>query len=161
MFYDYGMLTIFSIASITQLLSIFGISIMTNMLVWGFGVGLGGSIFALVYGYFYMWTFEAYWADGDSAAANTASTAMASVVKMQNVRRTVMSSAAIFAFVMYGYDWMEAQYYSATPEEQKAWDEMMYADRMADEGYEMDEKMEEEGEEMADEGEEMFSLFRF
>ncbi len=48
---------------------------------------------------------------------------MAGLIKLFNVARTVMSSATILTFVLYGYDWLEAQYYLATPEEQKAWDE--------------------------------------
>jgi len=46
---DFGMLGIFGVAFVTEILATFGIAPELNVMVWAFGVGLGGLIVGLTY----------------------------------------------------------------------------------------------------------------
>lgn len=49
MIYNYGMIAIWGVAVITQLMSIFGVMPEINMLVWSYGVGIGGLFITISY----------------------------------------------------------------------------------------------------------------
>jgi hypothetical protein len=63
---------IFSIASITQLMSIFGLYSGINLAVWQVGVGLGGMITSAIASLLRWWAYDSAWAFSNDSSKDFA-----------------------------------------------------------------------------------------
>merc|ERR1719446_582615 len=129
---DYATLAIMGVATITQLLSMFGIAASVNMMVWMWGVMVGGGIVSMVVGAMWMWAYRAAMSDLSSdsttnaattiSADGTAAALMASSIEMDMVKAMAHEASATLTAWEYMESWMKAQYHALTPEQQAEWD---------------------------------------
>ena len=164
---DYGGLAIAGTAAIFQLLSTLGIMSGLNLMIWTYVVGFGGlALMSTVYilrkiGY------DSYYSDAKSTTATISTPAQAALGAISEalLMDTAVQAAMDTILMVYGEDWLWAQWDNATPEEQDAWveewelavaeKEKAWFTREEEEAMEKaEEEMEAEEEEAADEEEE-------
>lgn len=91
---DFGMLGIFGVAFVTEILATFGIAPELNVMVWAFGVGLGGLVIGLTYNIMmFMAINTCYGINSDSSKA-TSATYPAGILMQQIQFDWLMSNAA-------------------------------------------------------------------
>jgi len=178
----WGVLVIMGVAFLTQLLSMFGMFAHINMLVWGWGVMLGGGILSMVSGIMTMLSYrQAMKAQADDSDTNSGSTmqtlgtngmALQEAIEKDMLKMMVHETAATLTAWEYGEMWMKAQFMALTPEEQEMWmekhgdDKSDWSDKDGDDMHhdDMDESAEtdaaEESAESEEEGTIDFGLYR-
>ena len=121
----YGGLAIWTLAFVTQALSMAGIAVGLNMMVWGYGVMLGGAIVSLISTLLLVQSWFKAWGEiaDDSEEYETfgdyADTAEYEIIKM-----SAAESAVTLTAWMYIDAWSVAQWYALPEEEKQAmWDE--------------------------------------
>jgi len=133
----YGALVIFGVAMITQLLSIFGIANSLNLMVWTYGVGMGGMLVSAVASMIWMWGIKLGWtacretyaddtanSDADEVAECAAWSAYTDL--MESNMKVLMAEDTAFAITVGTYmeDWLLAQWWAMPEEERYAmWEE--------------------------------------
>lgn len=121
--YTWGMFAIHAVAAITQLLSIFGIAAGINMMVWHYGVMLGGAITNMVAGVFY---FMAYnnaanlLADNIEEVVGGYAAALMSYIRMDMIKMVASETGAMLTLMESLEMWMVAQWWALPEEERKA-----------------------------------------
>ena len=125
----YGSLAIWGAAFVTQALSMAGIAVGVNMMVWGYGVMLGGSIVSgivailLIMSHFKAWNLYAEDADEDDDIDDSNWMSYAGNAEDNMVRISAWESAVALTAWAYGEAWMVAQWWALPEEErQEAWD---------------------------------------
>jgi len=162
---DYGSLAIGGIAFIFQLLSMLGIAVSINVMVWVWGVGVLGSIVSLVTVLFQFLAFDKFtidWAQDTTNANKKPFAAIAGPIANLDMTEEIVCGAfaSLWLWQQSG-NWMAAQWDALSEEDQayyvadlQAKVEAMEAEWLG-EMEEAAEEAEEEGEEDAeDEGEE-------
>lgn len=95
---DFGMLGIFGVAFVTEILATFGIAPELNVMVWAFGVGLGGLVIGLTYNIMmFMAINTCYGINSDSAKAMT--TGIPAGLLMQQIQFDWLMSNAAAAMI--------------------------------------------------------------
>lgn len=119
-------LAIFGTAFVTQLLSIFGIAVGLNMMVWGYGVGLAGGIMSLVVAI--MWWMQ--WMAGYSIIKTSADAngsldteagyaqSMVDSIEWDSLAQMAADTGMLLTVWDYGESWAMAQW-MALPEEER------------------------------------------
>merc|ERR1712150_267710 len=113
--------------------SMFGIAASVNMMVWGWGVMLGGGILSMVVMVMWLMAYRlamsAWAADSDTnsgttqQAAGTLAENMANAIEWDMLKMMAHDASATLCSWEYGEDWMKAQFMALSPEEQMAWKE--------------------------------------
>lgn len=171
---DWAMLGIYGTAFLTQLLSMFGIAAAINMMVWGYGVMLVGNIGTMIVTTLWMLGYreamKLQTTDSDANGATTATQSAAGgrgsslqkAIEKDMLKMMVKETADKLTLWEHHEQWMKAQFYALTAEEQELWMEEMdekkgeWSDDWSDkeEHHDMDhEDMEEMSEETAPEEE--------
>ena len=123
MTWNYFTIAWMGVATITQLLSMFGIGAEINVMVWLYG-GILNMYISFVTGLFAMYAYELYWqlaeASTGSYGAMDATIAFSSL-ELDMLARTAKETAAGFTLYMNHEAWMTAQW-KAIPEETKSGD---------------------------------------
>lgn len=123
----YGMLAIFGLATVTQALSMAGIAVSLNMMVWHWGVMKGGMILGMVVGIMYFVGAQGAWTileeDADEADEVVDSWGAYAVIMLAGMKWDTMVSmaentAATMTLMENGPMWMMAQW-EALPEEER------------------------------------------
>lgn len=126
----YGNLAIYGSAMITQLLSMLGIAVAVNGMVWWYGVAMGTGIVTLIASYYFMAGMQKGWAfcnetyDDPSDVDSTDATECAAwntyiAILEANAKGMVeKETATMIALGAYMENWMLAQWW-ALPEEER------------------------------------------
>ena len=150
----YGMLAVFSITAITQLLSIFGIAVAVNGLVWMWLFGVGGMLLtATVDILLFLGYNAAYGNTSDATKAATAVTQMG-LYETLMLEHTIADVAMGFALFEQFDNWVAAQFAAYPEEDQKEWVDSVIMEVEAAEKEAMEEEgmmMEKEEEAMEEE----------
>lgn len=126
----WGHLAIFGTAMITQLLSMLGIAVSVNQMVWWWGVGMGTLIVSLVSSYIWISAMADGWSqcastyedteDIDSADATECAAWYSYIGVMEQNLATLTATETATAIALWTYmeNWMLAQWW-AMPEEER------------------------------------------
>ena len=134
----YGALVIFGTAMITQLLSIFGIAVPINLMVWEYGVGMAGMLVSAIASMIWMWGMHLGWStcrtvyedpgNSDTDETNECDAWASYTNTMMNNTKLLMAEDTAFALVVGHYmeNWLLAQWWALPEEERYAmWEEKM------------------------------------
>lgn len=118
-------LVIFGAAFITQLLSIFGIAVGINLMVWHYGVFMAGGLVAMVSNFMWLFAYnKGYSVAADETSDGTASTdagyawAYKKAAEKQLVWASVKESSLVLEIISHYAEWMHGQI-MALPEEER------------------------------------------
>lgn len=114
---SYAGLTLGSVAFITQVLSIFGIAAEINIMVWMYGVSLGGLIIGMITGALRLWAYEQAWSSAEDGTNGASS--IAYNIRQEMVEVSAMSSSSTLALWTEAANWWAAQM-MALPQDKEA-----------------------------------------
>lgn len=122
----YGMLAIFGLATVTQALSMAGIAVSVNMMVWHWVVMKGGMILSLIVGIMYFVGAQGAWTllEEDAEATDSVNALglyagpMIKAMKYDSMVATAEGTAATMTLMENGVMWILAQWW-ALPEEER------------------------------------------
>ena len=127
----YGGLALWSAAAITQLMSDFGAGGDLNMMVWGYGLEMGGSILGMIVSLFVFLSYnEAYtWSQDTTKTADEQATALAHMDELEAMWTATAANEAMVALTLMAEynNWKQAQWMILSEEEQNAYKEEMKA----------------------------------
>ena len=109
--FDYSVVVIGSILTITQLLSMLNIAVSINLMAWTYGM-LALSIFAIVKDILLWWGYEKHYSDTKTES---------SVYKMAMLQHTLMTTVVGFALYQESEGWLAGQFEMLPEEEQEKW----------------------------------------
>ena len=97
----YGMLAIFGVAFVTQVLSTFGIASSINTMVWNYGVTGVGTLLAIVYGVFIFMAYSACRTGMKETDAAKRNAALAAAIQIESEFAGFMGAISM-VWVTYG-----------------------------------------------------------
>ena len=118
---SYGALGLYGLATLTQLLSLFGVASETNVLVWQYGVGIAGMVVKAAAGILLAIAYEQAWTisqDGANANQATAATVLAEI-EQGMIEKGALEASSTFTLYSQYENWMAAQW-AGFSEETKA-----------------------------------------
>lgn len=142
--YTWGSFVIHAILSVTQLLSIFGILVEINMMMWGYGPMVMEAISAVAGIMMFLQYNNAYGVlrddidDGETTIDDATAYAVAEGIQMEMIEMAVMQASAILSLWVNMENWMKAQWWALPEEDKKAkyW-EMQEKDKKDDDMKDM------------------------
>ena len=135
---QYAGLAIFGVASITQILSLFGVAADVNVLVWWYGVHMTSMVVHLITAVLRFLAYETAWTAcaGDSTT-NPDQCATFDAVEQEMLELTAMSTSMEFGLWRTHKSWMMAQLMAMGPEKAAEFKEMMGMDKGMDKDMDM------------------------
>ena len=135
---QYAGLAIFGVASITQILTLFGIAGDVNLLVWMYGVHMTGMVVHMVTAVLRFLAYETAWTAcaGDSTT-NPDQCATFDAVEHEMLELTAMATSMEFTLYTNHKSWMKAQWLAMDEETQAEWKEKMHGDKDGDKDGDM------------------------
>ncbi len=144
---NYGNLSLFGIAFITQLLAVFGIAPMINYLVWFWGIMVGGGVVNMLGQFFY---FLGY--DSAYSANTVAGNAQQTLIKTAMVEEVANQAKIGYALMSQYENWHWSLFNALSEEEQEAtimeiyeeialWEEQVMADMEDDSSESLDDSV--------------------
>ena len=135
---QYAGLAIFGVASITQILSLFGVAADVNVLVWWYGVHMTGMVVHLITAVLRFLAYETAWTAcaGDSTT-NPDQCATFDAVEHEMLELTAMATSMEFTLYTNHKSWMKAQWLAMDEETQAEWKEKMHGDKDGDKDGDM------------------------
>jgi hypothetical protein len=130
----YAGLALWSVASVTQLLSLGGIAVDINLMVWGYGLGLAGSAIAMIVGMIQFYArfnaYDLYYDTTKTSTVRNAALAVYNSVKNEELEMAAFGALVGLELLSQYRNWMSAQWKLLPEETRKEWEKQMKGDQM-------------------------------